>query len=238
MFSFAKRPEWRRIYHQTLTLIYKDFIIFYKAPLSTAIRALIFPIVLTVIFCELKHIQASSSSYDNLNGISNISYPIRDLADAATATSSHRLVFVRNGISNDSLGPLIDGILQQPGMNKLDTHVTDDPDDLFQLCHQTIQGTSDCFAAIIFTSFNETNAEYIIALDDNVANDYSRGDYRTDTSLLTDRVLPVQWAVDSHIGNISTTPKPTEQPWSGSFGPYSNSVPDDQPATNGPYVRI
>jgi hypothetical protein len=236
MLPSAKRPEWRRIYRQTLTLIYKNFLIFYKAPISTAIRALIFPIILTVIFCELKHIHASSSSFDSLNGISEVSYPIKDLADAAFATSSHRLVFVRNGISNNSLGPVIDSILQEPGMDKLDAHVTDDPDDLFSLCHQTLQGTSDCFAAIIFTSFNETNAEYIIALDYNVANDYTDGDYRADTSLLSSRLLPVQWAVDSHIGNFSVSSKPSEQPWTGSFGPYSNEVPDDQTATNGPYV--
>jgi ATP-binding cassette subfamily A (ABC1) protein 3 len=99
---------------------------------------LIFPIRLTIIFCELKHIQASSSSYDNLNGISKVSYPIKDLADAATATFSHRLVFVRNGISNDSLDPVIEAILQRPGMEKLDTYVTDDPDDLLELCHQTL----------------------------------------------------------------------------------------------------
>ena len=235
-----QQPQWQRIYRQTLTLIYKNFLIFYKAPISTLIRALIFPIALTIIFCELKHIQASSSSYGNLNGISKVSYPIKDLVDAATATSTHRLVFVRNGISNDSLGPVIEGILQQPGMDKLDTQVTDNPDDLFEMCHQTLQGTSECFAAVIFTSFNETNVEYIIAIDDNVASDfsggdYSRGDYRTDTSVLTNRLLPIQWAVDSHIGNFSTSSKPSEQPWSGSFGQYSDQVPDDQPATNGPY---
>ena len=235
-----KRPQWRRIYRQTLTLIYKNFLIFYKAPISTTIRALIFPIVLTVIFCELKHIAATSSSLDdfNLNGISNTSYPIKDLADAALATSQHKLIIIRNGISNDSLGPVIEGILQEPGMTKLDTQVADDPNDLFTLCHQSIQGNSDCFAAIIFTSFNETNAEYIIALDDSVANDYTVGDYRTDDSFLTKRVLPIQWAVESNIGNFSTSSKPSEQPWSGSFEFSTGSEQPVQPATNGPYVCV
>lgn len=228
----------RRIYRQTLTLIHKNFLIFYKAPISTTIRALIFPIILTIIFCELKHIGATPSSiYDNLNGISNTSYTVKDLADAAFATSQHKLVIVRNGISNDSLGPVINGILQGPGMAKLDTQVIDDPDELFMACRQDTQGSSDCFAAIIFTSFNETNAEYIIALDHSINNDYTSGDYRTDDSFLAKRLLPIQWAVDSNIGNVSTSSRPSEQPWSGSFGIYSNQQQSDTPPTHGPYVR-
>lgn len=127
-------------------------------------------------------------------------------------------MLVRNGISNDSLGPIIEGIVQDPGMAKLDTQVIDDPDDLFTACHQSLQGESGCFAAVIFVSNNKTNMEYIIVLDDSLINGYSSGDYRTDDSLLAKRILPVQWAVESHIGNMSRTSKLSEQPWSGSFG--------------------
>ena len=236
-----KQPQWRRIYRQTITLIYKNFLIFYKAPVSTAIRALLFPIALTIVFCELKHINAISfSSEDALNGISKIPYPIKDLADAATAASQHKLVFVRNGISSDSLDPVIQGILSEPGMGKLETKVTDNPDDLFTLCHQDLNGNSDCFAAIIFTSFNETNVEYIIAVDDGVANDYSAssftGDYRTGKSYLAKRILPIQWAVESHIGNFSTDSRPSEQPWTGTFGQFANQQLTAPTITNGPYV--
>jgi ATP-binding cassette subfamily A (ABC1) protein 3 len=232
-----KRPEWKRIYKQTLTLTHKNFLIFYKAPISTLIRALIFPIVLTVIFCELKHINASdSSSFDNTGGIAKESYPIKELYAAATSTSSQRLVFVRNGISSVDVDPIIDGVLNEPGLQSLDTVVTDDPDDLFQLCHQTLVGTSECFAAVIFTSFNDTNVEYIIALDDAVGSSYSQGDFRSDSSLLTDRILPLQWAVERNIGDISATAAPRSQPWSGSFVTYTDEVTPDTTPTNGPYV--
>lgn len=238
----TKQPQWRRIYRQTLTLIYKNFLIFYKAPISTAIRALLFPIILTIIFCELKHIASSpSSSEGTLNGISSTPYPIKNLADAATATSQHKLVIVRNGISNDTVGPVIDGILREPGMTKLDTKVIDDPNDLFMLCHQSTQAQSDCFAAIIFTSFNGTNVDYIIALDGSILGDDSDyGDYRTDNSFLAKRILPIQWAVESNIGNFSTESRPSEQPWSGSFGIYANeeNESESQPITHGPYVSV
>jgi ATP-binding cassette subfamily A (ABC1) protein 3 len=239
MVRSPRQPQWRRIYRQTITLIYKNFLIFYKAPISIVVRALLFPIVLTIIFCELRHLDTISSTPDeNLTGISTTSYPIKNLADAATATSQHKLVFVRNGISNDSLGPVIDGILREPGMAKLHTQVTDDPDDLFQLCHQSTKGNSDCFAAIIFTAFNETNVEYIIALDDTVSEDFSEGDYRTEDSLLAKRILPIQWAVDSNIGIFSTSSKPSTQPWSGSFETEFDPDPvsSNPPITNGPYV--
>lgn len=238
MLTTVGMPKWRRIYRQTLTLIYKNFLLYYKAPISTTIRALIFPIILTIILCELKHISVTSPGLDNsLNGISSTSYPIRDLADAISATSQRKLVFVRNGLANDSLALLVDGILQEPGMESVDTLVTDDPNELFGLCRQSIQGSSDCFAAVIFSSFNDTTVEYIIALDDSITNDYTSGDYRTDTSLLADRILPIQWAVDSHIGNVSTVNKPSEQPWTGSFESYSGQQGDQLPSL-GSYVCV
>ena len=232
-----KQPQWRRIYRQTLTLIYKNFLTFYKAPISTAVRALLLPIALTIIFCELKHVDTTASTFEApVNGISKTSYPVKDLSDAITATSQHKLVFVRNGISNDSLGPIIDGILQDPAMSKLNYEITNDPDDLFTLCRQDLNGNSDCFAAIIFTSFNDTNAEYIIAYDESVINGFSDGGYRTDDSFLAKRILPLQWAVESNIGNFSTSSRPSEQPWSGSFGVFANQESAQTRVQNGPFV--
>jgi ATP-binding cassette subfamily A (ABC1) protein 3 len=217
------RPQWRRIYLQTLALVHKNLLVFFKAPLQTIVRALIFPIIVTIIFCELKHLdEVSTSSSTELVGISTTAYPVRDLADAILATpSQQKLVFVLNGISNDTLGPIIDGILHQPGTADLNAIVTDNAMDLFGLCNESLFGKSNCFAAVIFTSFNSTNVEYIIALDENLVAGFSAGDYRLDDSLLSTRLLPLQWAIDSSIGNFSTAPKPFTQPWTGSFLPDS-----------------
>jgi hypothetical protein len=227
------RPQWQRIYRQTLTLIYKNLLIFYKTPISTIVRALIFPIVATIVLCELVHIDASSPYSSASTGEVAVSpSPIKDLDTAIKAASSNRLVFVRNGIPSGSLDPIINGIIQEPAMKGLDTHVTDDPDDLFALCKQSLQGHSDCFAAVIFISFNETNVEYSIALDHALANAYSSGSANKD-SLLTSRALPLQWAIDSHIGNFTSSPKPFEQAWSGYF--YSGyTEPVAEAPTNGP----
>jgi ATP-binding cassette subfamily A (ABC1) protein 3 len=239
MFSSVKRPQWRRIYRQTITLIYKNLLIFYTAPFSTLCRALLFPVAVALIFSFLKYINTSGSSYiDTSNyGIANSSTPVKGIGEAIALSSSPKLVFVRNGISNDTLGPIIEGVLDAPGMQDIESYSIDDPNDLFDLCRQSIQGYSDCFAAVIFTSSNDTNVEYIIALDGSVSNAYGYGDWKTGETVLTQRIFPLQWAISSQIGNFSNLPKPSTQGFAGDFGPQAyQSQGSNKPeaATQGP----
>lgn len=110
--------------------------------------------------------------------------------------------------------------MQKPKLEGFDIQVTDEADDLFDLCPQTIWGGSKCFAAVVFTAFNDTNVDYSIALDGQFngpsgdARDYS-------SSILTTKILPLQWEVDSQIGNLPSSSKPSENPWAGNFGPRS-----------------
>jgi ATP-binding cassette subfamily A (ABC1) protein 3 len=235
MTAASHRPHWKRIYRQTLTLCYKNFLVFYKAPIATICRALLFPIIVTVIFCELKHLGVKSLFRDTSSyGIAATSLPVKDLANAITSSPSRRIVFVRNGIPKTQYYLIVDGIAQQTRMQDVDFRSVDDPDDLFDLCKQSLHGSSHCFAAVIFTLVNDTNVDYSIAFDGKITSEYSFGDYRTGDSTLTERVLPLQWAIDSHIGNFSTVAKPSTQTWSGYFGP--NTVPQVvEPATRGPF---
>jgi len=244
MSSTRQRPQWRRIYRQTITLIYKNLLISFKAPIATICRALIFPIAVTLIFCFLKHIGVTGGySFDTSNyGIANTSTSIKDLGDAIISSPSWRLVFVRNGISNTTLGPIIEGVLNQPGMEGVDGLSVDDPNDLFDVCRQSLEGSSDCFAAIVFLSFNETTVDYSIGMDESIIdnNNYEDiyGDFRTANSVLAKRILPLQWAIDSHIGNFSATAaRPSTVAFSGFFGPhsYTNDIPVAEQNTEGPY---
>ncbi|KAE8454159.1 hypothetical protein EG329_005084 [Mollisiaceae sp. DMI_Dod_QoI] len=234
----STQPRFRRIYSQTITLIYKNILIFSKAPVSTLLRALIFPLAVTLIFSFLIHLGASpSSNTDTSNyGIATSATPIRDLADAMDSVSMNKLVFIRNGISNDSIGPLVRGISEQSGMHSVEIHNVNDTNDLLDLCKQSLQGSSDCYAAVIFLSFNETNVDYSIALDESITDSFSYGNYHTDDSILSKRILPLQWTIDAQIGNLSATSKPSVQPFSGSFGPnahiYTSNPIND---SNGPY---
>lgn len=105
--------------------------------------------------------------------------------------------------------------------------------DLFSLCRQSLWGTSDCFAAVIFTAANSTNVEYSISLDSKVSEGFDYGtDYRH--SLLADRVLPLQWAMDSKIGNLPSSSKPSEQSWAGDFYARESGTSSEPPPTTGP----
>jgi ATP-binding cassette subfamily A (ABC1) protein 3 len=97
----ANSSTWQRIHRQTLTLIHKNLLIFYRAPISTVLRALVFPIVFTVIMSVLKNINATApTGYTVPKGaIASGPTPILDLDVAIESCSSKRLVFVRNGMS-------------------------------------------------------------------------------------------------------------------------------------------
>ncbi|KAK0121853.1 hypothetical protein ONS95_010132 [Cadophora gregata] len=234
MSASTQQPKWRRIYLQTITLMQKNLLIFYKAPIVTFIRAFLFPLVVTLIFSFLVHLNTSSRSDSNLYGISKVSHPVRSLADAIHATPLRKLVFIKNGLANDTLDPIIDGILREPGMEHIDSLVFNDPNTLFDVCKQSTFGSSNCFAAVIFTALNETNVDYSIVVDSHLAEAFEYGDYRKDDTLLPTRIFPLQWAVDAQIGNFSTLPRPSTQPFSGYFGAENNEAPT-KPATNGPY---
>jgi ATP-binding cassette subfamily A (ABC1) protein 3 len=92
----------KRVYRQTITLMRKNFLIFYRAPISTIIRALVFPIVFTVVICVLKDVNAISLSQDpdHRGVIAPSPIPIQDLKAAIDASSSNKLVFVQNGQSD------------------------------------------------------------------------------------------------------------------------------------------
>ncbi|THC93214.1 hypothetical protein EYZ11_007296 [Aspergillus tanneri] len=205
--------QWRRIYHQTLTLVHKNLLVFYKSPVVTLIRAFIVPIAITIIFCFLKEIKnENEASY----GISHKGQPVMDLPDAVAASSSQRLVFVMNNIQSPDLNGSLNAIFREPGMGQFDIQVVNDPRSLVDVCRQSIHGTSNCFASVIFTAFNKTNVEYSIGLDaDPMYNTpYS---YAPGQSIFSQRLLPLQWALDSHLGGFESALKPTEKMWNGYF---------------------
>lgn len=218
----AQRSRWQRIYRQTLTLTYKNLLIFYKSPITLIFRALLFPIAIALIFSFLKHIGYQNGSKPPLQfGISPISYPVKDLSAAMNEASKHKLVLARNGISNETFSPVIEGVLSQPGMDQMNVISVNDPDELYDLCQQTTTGSSDCFAAVVFRSSNDTTVEYTIALDNDLLNGYSWSNYRTDDSLMAVRLFPLQWVLDSHLGGFSSAPKPSVRPYGGSSYIYS-----------------
>jgi ATP-binding cassette subfamily A (ABC1) protein 3 len=208
-------PQWRRIFRQTITLTKKNFLLYKKAWISTILRAVIFPIAVTLVFCLLRDIGESSYyGSDTPNyGIATSKFPVKDLADAIKSSSSQKLIFVRNGVSGVDIDSTITGITGD--LQGIETHVVDDPNDLFDLCQQSLAGYSECFAAILFQSSNETAIEYTIAIDSAYTDATRYGDWNTGKTKISERIMPLQWAVNSHLGGFSTSPKPSTQPRGG-----------------------
>ena len=85
----------------------------------------------------------------------------------------------------------------------MDVKIIDNTEGLAATCKQTLKGRSDCYGAVIFATFNDTNVDYSIVLDSEF-NDNSGGwgNWRRGENTLTNRVLPLQWAVNSVIVSL------------------------------------
>lgn len=145
--------------------MHKNFLIFYTSPISTAFRSLIFPLIATLVLCYLKYIHAGSIASTDA-GFATTANPIRELSDAMSMMGRSKLVFVANGTSPDIVAPIVDSVALLPGMDRMRLVTVYEPKDLFDTCKQSLTGKSDCFAAVVFISNNDTNVEYAIALDE------------------------------------------------------------------------
>ncbi|THV46424.1 hypothetical protein BGAL_0387g00030 [Botrytis galanthina] len=212
--TFLPTTQWReRVRRQTSALIEKNFLLFLRSPWATLFRALILPIVFTVLFCSGGKLTIIASTPTE-GGIADSSQQIKSLKEALDGVPLKKLVLCRNGFNGTELNSIIETAVQ--GLS-LDRWVAiDDVDDLYYNCLQSRTGMSNCFAAVIFTSINATNVDYIIATDS--ATSLSSTDFAKHESLSNDRLLPLQWAIDSSIGSFSKTAPPSELPWSGYFG--------------------
>ncbi|KAK6598059.1 ABC transporter [Botrytis cinerea] len=216
--ALLRTTQWReRVRRQTLALIEKNFLLFLRSPWATLFRALILPIFFTAIICSGgKFSNAGSTS--EAGGIADSSQQIKSLKQALDDVPLTKLVLCTNGLNGTELNPIIETAVQGISLDRW--FITDEVDDLYYDCRQSLTGISNCFAAVIFTSINATNVDYIIATDS--AKSLFSTDFAKHESLSNDRLMPLQWAIDSSIGSFSKTTPPSELPWSGRFGGQSS----------------
>lgn len=221
-FIAIKMVQLHRSLRQTWILTWKNLLVFYKSPISSLIKALLVPIAITIVFCFLKEIKLEN---EGSNGISHTGRTVMDLPDAISRSSSQRIVVATNGIQDTELNNTIAAVFQDEGMQSFDLQLLNDPSLLFDRCKQSIHGTSDCFAAVVFTAFNNTHANYILGIDEDFLENtpYS---YTPGQSVLSQRLLPLKWALDSHIGGFEDSKRPTEKMWSGYFDKDGSSYSD------------
>lgn len=190
--------QWRRISRQTIALVQKNFLIFYTSATSAVIRALIFPLIVTLVLCYLKYLGTIGLSSDDY-GVATSSTPIKDLADAMIGVSKQKLVFVLNGTTSGNVEPVLNGISALPGMQNMNLEIINDGNGLYDSCKQTLKGQSECYGGVIFSIFNATNVEYSIVLDAALGEEFGFMNWRNGENTLTNRILPLQWALSSVI---------------------------------------
>lgn len=215
-----------RIYRQTVALCRKNLLLFSRSPYATAFRALFLPILFTVILCSVNKFTgvADATAKDEVS-FAATSKPIKTLWEAMEALPLKKLVLCRNGFSGDEVNSIFNSTVR--GLSADRYMVLDNPDELILRCRQSLSGVSDCAASIIITSLNETNVDYIIAVDST--HTLRTANYQKHRDLTIDRLLPLQWAMDSSIRKATPLEQPLELPW---------SVPQAKPAAIATWFMI
>ena len=184
---------------QTWALVKKDLIILLRRRwLSTVVRALIFPVVLTVILAYIKVWTATSGTY----GVGTPS-AIRSLSDALSETGSTRpkVVLINGGFADGDIAFVIDQLSATINNSDKELHLLIDSSELPTLCPSSNSGVSSCYGAVQFHSSPDhggTNWNYTIFADSSIGSSISVTSNNNDLQLYT---LPLQHAVDSAIAS-------------------------------------
>lgn len=125
---------------QTWTLTKKDLLLIVRRRwFSTFVRAVAFPIVLTVILCEVKDWIHNDGGY----GIGNPT-PIRSLPEAFDLAGNTRkkFVIVDRGLPGEDVHFVIDQLSTQARNGNRNLHVVSRQDDIRILCPASSKGVS------------------------------------------------------------------------------------------------
>ena len=185
---------------QIWVLAQKDLlIVLQRRWLSTFIRALVFPVVLTVVLAYIRFWTSTSGYY----GIGTPT-PIKSFSDALHATGSTRpnVVIVDNGIHSDDVNAVIADLATPILGNGKTLHRTSDISQLSELCPSSNGGVSNCYGAVAFHSSPGQGPgqiwNYTIYSDSALGKSV---DIRSNTNDLQLYQLPFQHAIDSAIAS-------------------------------------
>ncbi len=169
--------------------------------LSTIFRALVLPIAFMVLLLNIKNLLTGNNTY----GYGSPSQ-VQNLA--TTISSSQKLVFVQPPGIGPDVARVVDTLTTSLRGNKQLVFLTDQ-NDLLTTCRENLQGTSDCFAAVVFNDSPLTSGKngiwnYTIRAD-NRRNGFTFHVNQQNND--EDRVyLPLQVALENAITNSTIIP--------------------------------
>ncbi|KAK4625533.1 Retinal-specific phospholipid-transporting ATPase ABCA4 [Fulvia fulva] len=182
---------------QTWTLTKKELLLIARRRwLSTFIRAVAFPIVLTAILASVKTWIHNDGGY----GTATPS-PIRTLSEAFAVVGDTRkqFVIVDRGLQGADVRAVIDELDQAARDGGRNVQFVTDSRQLIQVCPSSSKGVTSCFGAIDFWSSPDQGPNaiwnYTIWQDSVIAG----ADVRSDANPAQLYTIPLQRAVDSMI---------------------------------------
>lgn len=193
----------RIVARQTRALTEKNLrIVVLKHPISTLLRAVLIPVAFMVLLSNIKNflIAKNGFSVGSPQLVQNLSSNILE---------NKKVVFVQpDGLGTD-VGDVI-RTLADP-LREADKHLVflTDPNDLLTTCQESLQGLSDCFAAVVFNDSPLTAGKnriwnYTIRTDSALSGGkFFAQQHDSDEQTVN---LPFQLAIDNAITNSSIIP--------------------------------
>ncbi|KAK9239022.1 hypothetical protein V1525DRAFT_431323 [Lipomyces kononenkoae] len=188
---------------QTRALYEKCFLIFYRNSVWTAIRSFFLPVIFIWILGYAKNLFVPPGQYGVADPI-----PIRQLSEVIGDRKLVYLASTVGGLTSDMKKVMQTVTLGLPESQVIEL---DDPVELLTVCRQNLQGSSNCFGAIEWNSFDAENKLYNYSLRaDSGLGAVSITNHKSDSEWY---LLPLQWAVDAALVGLSVTDAPLSLPY-------------------------
>ncbi|KAH0613686.1 uncharacterized protein H6S33_005572 [Morchella sextelata] len=163
---------------------------------STFFRAFLLPVIFTAFISYARNLFIPPATY----GVGTPAH-VRDLSNALSAHPDLKLVFVTNDLGGE-VQDLVDGLLtplRSAGRNVVT--ISDPLRGLQQECKQSLRGSSDCFAAVVFNGSPERGGIWNYTLRGDSSFDYGRINTENHDNPAQEFLLPLQLALDKAIAS-------------------------------------
>ncbi|ODQ51080.1 hypothetical protein SAICODRAFT_27131 [Saitoella complicata NRRL Y-17804] len=192
---------------QVRALCRKNLILFTRHWFLNLIRCLILPVAFIVFLGEAQNFFSRPATY----GFGNAAA----VKNFATELGSGKFVWIdRTGSSGGEAQRVVDIVTARVTRGTVVQLQTST--ELAELCPQNFIGASPCFAAVEFNQLDFTTNQFNYTLRADTGSNTIRVD--TNSGSFEQKVLPLQWAIDQAIFQISNPggtlpPTPLEQPY-------------------------
>ena len=184
---------------QILTLLHKNLLIAaVRRPISTAIRALIFPLALVLILTYAQYFLNPPQQF----GVGKPT-PILSLPDALERSSPARdtVAFIYDVNANDEIKNVYKSVASQVREAGKKVELGSDEGTLSKVCKSSQRGSSSCYGAVVIRSsptypVSKGQWNYTLRFDESLGNSFDVEHQNNDAQVY---VLPLQYAMDKAI---------------------------------------